>query len=115
MPAQLNLLPQPRKLTLSGGALDLRASFIALEADPAADLHFAGIQAQAALNYDAGLMYEIVAGANESAQLTISLDAGIGHAQGYRLSITADGMRVAGADAAGAFYGVQTLIQLVQT
>ena len=42
MASQLNLLPQPRQITLTGGTLDLPPGVIALDADPAAELAFAG-------------------------------------------------------------------------
>jgi hexosaminidase len=39
-------------------------------------------------------------------------DHSIGHSQGYRLSITPDGITITAADAAGDFYATQTLAQL---
>ena len=113
MPSQLNLLPQPRSVQLMGGTLDLYPGFIALAADPAAPLRPAGLSAQQVLKQYAGLECEIVGGTNSTALLTISL--GEGHAEGYRLSITAGGIHIVGNDPAGAFYGVQTLNQLLQT
>ncbi len=115
MPAQLNLLPLPRTVRLQGGTLDLRGGLIALDSDPAAPLWSAGARAQAALERYANIEVAIVGGANDSALLTITVGGGTGHAQGYRLSITANGIHIAGDDAAGAFYGVTTLVQLLQT
>ncbi|MEP7290227.1 MAG: glycoside hydrolase family 20 zincin-like fold domain-containing protein [Chloroflexota bacterium] len=114
MSSQLNLLPLPRSVQLSGGSLDLQGAFIALAADPAADLRFAGLSAQKALKQHAGLDCDLVSGSSVPALLTITL-GGVGHAEGYRLSITSSGIKVAGDDPAGAFYGVQTLNQLLQT
>ena len=113
MPTQLNLYPQPRTATLTGGTLELRETLIALAADPAATLWPAGARAQEALK-SAGMNSEIVGGTNGDALLTITLGEGVGHAQGYRLSITSDGIRINGDDAAGAYYGAQTLAQFVQ-
>ncbi len=114
MPPQLDLLPQPRVVELSGGTLSLQAGLIALAADPAADLRPAGLAAQQALK-NAGLECELVGGANSAAVVTITLGSGSGKAQGYRLTVAADGIRIAGDDPAGAFYGAQTLAQLLQT
>ncbi len=113
MASQLNLLPQPRIVRVSGGALDLHGGLIALEADPAADLRFAGIQAQQALKQYAGLECEMVGGSNDTAVLTITLESG--KQQGYQLTISEQGIHILGYDPAGAFYGVQTLIQLLRT
>ncbi|MBI1258001.1 MAG: family 20 glycosylhydrolase [Chloroflexi bacterium] len=115
MPAQLNLLPQPRSATLTGGTLDLHGSFVALNTDPAAALWPAGECVQQALRSLTSLATEILGGANSDAAVTITLGDGVGHAQGYRLSVAADGITIAGDDAAGAYYGAQTLAQLLQT
>ena len=41
--------------------------------------------------------------------ITLSLGTDVGHAEGYSLVVDADGVNLVGADAAGVFYGVQTL------
>jgi hypothetical protein len=116
------LLPQPQRLELTGGAFALpETGWIALNVPRPADLFFAARRAQAALRDFAGARWEI-AGGDLPAMLTITLDHAdtglkprVVRAEGYRLTITPDGIRIAGNDAAGAFYGVMTLIQLVQT
>lgn len=45
----------------------------------------------------------------------LALDSAIARAEGYRLTISAEGIVIAGHDLAGVFYGVQTLRQLLQT
>ena len=108
MPAQLNLFPQPRSATLSGGTLDLnsRGALLALNTDPAAALWAAGERTQQALQ-SAGIEAEIIGGANDTALVTITLGTSVGHAQGYRLTVAADGIAIAGDDAAGAYYGAK--------
>ncbi|NGN65307.1 beta-N-acetylhexosaminidase [Streptomyces sp. A7024] len=44
--------------------------------------------------------------------IELALDAGLG-AETYQLTVAADGIRIAGGDAAGVFYGVQSLRQLL--
>ena len=74
MSASINLLPQPRSMTLTGGTFTLTAGFIALDADPAVDLLAAGQRLQAALSTFAGLDCEIVAGAHDGAPITITFE-----------------------------------------
>ncbi len=114
MTSQLNLLPGPRSLSRTGDTLSLRAGLIALQADPAAELWFTGRRIQSALSDYAGLDCAIVGGADDEALVTVTLSS-TGHPEGYRLSITTDGITITGNDPAGAFYGAATLIQLLQT
>ena len=69
---------------------------------------------QAALKTYAGLDCEIVGGANDDALVTITLER---HRSRGGLSPVdhGGGIRIAGDDAAGAFYGALTLVQLLQT
>jgi len=46
------------------------------------------------------------------AQTKVRLDRASEHAQGYRLSITRDGVSIVAHDEAGAFYAKQTLAQI---
>ncbi len=110
------LLPVPREFSLKGGTVNLTAleGLISLRHDPAAPLLFSGQRAQAALKQYADVDWAI-AGGDLPGSLEISIDPGIGQPQGYRLTVHAEGIRIAGSDAAGAFYGVCTLAQLLQT
>jgi hypothetical protein len=123
MTDQLNLLPQPRKLTVSNDTtvlVDKRLIVI-----PNASLWFEAQQVQTALT-SAGLKWEIVAGAPQveyaDSGLVMTTDADLdandaarfSHAQGYRLEISPSVIRIHGADVAGVFYGICTLRQLLQ-
>jgi hexosaminidase len=46
------------------------------------------------------------------AEVTLALDGRL-DAEGYKLSVTRDGVRIVGADRAGVLYGIQTLRQLI--
>lgn len=107
------LLPIPREI-------DLRNSFVALAEPcliviPDATLLFEAQQAQQALVEYAGVHWPIVAGKDYSTiGLTLSIDSDIDYAQGYHMTIRDGVVNIVGADAAGVFYGVCTLRQLLQ-
>lgn len=46
-------------------------------------------------------------------QIEIQVDSGIGGAEAYRLDISSDKITIVGADNAGAFYGIQSLLSLL--
>jgi hexosaminidase len=108
------LVPYPQKLELTGDVLVLPESgVIALNVPCPADLFFAAQQAQAALRDRAGVNWTI-AGGDVAARLVIRFDDALDRAESYRLLITDDGIELAGFDAAGIYYGVITLAQLIQ-
>lgn len=55
--------------------------------------------------------YQVV---EQAANLLLTLDSSIVHADGYRLQITAAGVQIVAQTAAGLFYGLQTLRQIQQ-
>ncbi len=107
------LLPIPRELNMTG-------EFVALAEDrliviPGADLLFEAQTAQQALVDFSGLQWRIVAGENyASTGLSLRIDPSVTTPQGYRLTIGDGRIAVRGADAAGVYYGVCTLRQLLQ-
>ncbi len=109
------LLPLPRELKLQDGQLDLSTldASIALDHDPAAPLVFAAQRARDALNRALPKSWDI-AGGGHSAALRLAVDASAAQPQGYRLSIRSEGIQIIGGDFAGVFYGVCTLVQLLQ-
>ncbi len=115
MSTDLNLLPHPQRVTLHDGAYPLPGNgAIALAVERPADLLFTAQRAQAAIRAVTGQAWSI-AGGPVPATLTLAVDWALGHAEGYRLTVTDDGIRITGADNAGVFYGVMTLTQLLQT
>ncbi len=108
------LLPYPRQLELSGDVFMLPgAGVIALNVAQSDTLLFTAQQVQAALWDEIAANWTIAAG-NVRSALKITLDTAIGHAEGYRLTVRDDGIELIGHDPAGVFYGVMTLIQLIQ-
>jgi len=117
--SDLTLLPQPRQLTLTGGALFISPNrLIVLDASDAGALFFSAKRLQAALAERVGVGWEIVANATAPhAQVGATLSvvaSGTRHPQGYELTITPEGIHAVASTPAGLFYAVCTLIQLLE-
>lgn len=112
----LILLPKPRSVTGRPGEYRLTgASRITCQGDPASLFPIARRLQQALLETQR-VGWTLRAGAQRSsngATITLAPEQGI-PAQGYRLRISDDGIDVAAGDAAGAFYGVMTLVQMLR-
>jgi hypothetical protein len=112
----LNLLPYPRKVKPAEGTLNLAQSgLIALNVPRPTSLLFTAQRLRRALEAYVGPNWEAIGGGYVPAGIRLTLDDGVIHTQGYHLVIASDGIRIAGHDEAGIFYGVATLIQLLQT
>src|SRR5262245_46394639 len=110
----LNLLPLPRTLTPLSGTFSLREQgAIVLEGADRAGMRPAADRLHAALQ-GAGWSWTR-ASAAEGPAIVLRLEPGAGApAQGYALSILPDEVSLRAADPAGLFYGVGTLIQIIQ-
>jgi len=106
------LLPTPREMDWSGGVLALPQQL--LIAIPGAALLYEAQVAQDALVHDAGVHWPIVAARSGGAGLILQLDDSLPRPQSYHLTIGEGRIVVRGADAAGVFYGVCTLRQLLR-
>ncbi len=118
LPTSPCLLPEPRHVELSGGTLSIHPARLIVIHSPHPDqLLFEAQEAQRALSEYAGATWHIHGSAAVPAGhagLTIALDPGQSHAQGYTLEINDAGIRIVAPDPAGAFYGVMTLAQLLR-
>ena len=103
--ATITIVPRPRSLEQGGPGCTL-ASPVAMTAGD--DVATAGALLGEYLPLDSS---GVDAG---EPGVTITIDASIG-AEGYTLTSDAEGVRITGGDAAGAFYGAQTLLQLLPT
>ena len=116
MPKQNVLLPRPRQLNWLPDECRLEGErYISLSGSVTADLLRTGRTVQRALA-EAGADWELTAGAAGRPYGVIVAEdrALVPHREGYRLSIRPDEVRLIGADAAGVFYGAQTLKQIAR-
>src|SRR5207237_8950913 len=115
----LNLLPIPQRLTESGGTFAASdRQLILLDGTAPQGLRFSAARLQQALSNRLGLTWELAASSATprsqiAATLRVTPDK-VSHAQGYELSITPGGITVEAHDEPGIFYGVCTLIQIIE-
>ena len=117
--SQLILLPVPRELELTGGIYPLDSGRrLILDGPVPGDLLFAAQRLQTALSAHAGVEWSLAASeagpAQEIGAVLWVNPQRVTHPQGYELSITPNTLSVIAHDAAGIFYGVCTLIQLLE-
>lgn len=116
----LVFLPHPRHLTHLDGVCTLSLdAVILLDAPCPQDIVFSARRVQATLTERLGLNWSLAAGragwTDVRPGLTLSLMPDvIAQPQGYRLTIAPEGIQVYAHDAAGIFYAVCTLAQLLQ-
>ncbi len=116
---QLLLLPQPQSLTAGAGVYLLTPQRrIVLEGATPAALRGAGQRLQAALAESAQVDWDLAASAlgppAEIGAVLRVVPEGVAHAQGYVLTIGPDQIVIEAATPAGVFYGVCTLVQIIQ-
>lgn len=119
MPRQINLLPLPQQITQGSGENTLtNTKLITLETAAPEDLLFTAREFQQAFFRLTGYNWQIVGGGEVPAEhvgLRLIVDDSTGREQGYTLSSQpGEPIRIQGHDTAGVFYGIQTLIQLIQ-
>jgi hypothetical protein len=109
----LTLLPIPRQLEYFDGNLTLSDNALIVISDRR--LLFEAQMVQRTLLAFGGVAWPIVAGKDYgNAGLRLTIDEHQKFAQGYLLTITDGQISIIGADAAGVFYGVCTLRQIMQ-
>ncbi|HET6313923.1 MAG TPA: glycoside hydrolase family 20 zincin-like fold domain-containing protein, partial [Chloroflexia bacterium] len=115
----LYLLPHPRSLSLSAGRYALTPNGrILLEGAAPSELLGAGRRLQAALAKHADLTWELSAGGlgpvDEVGIVLRLAPGGVAHREGYELTITPEGTVIQAQSPVGVFYGVCTLVQILQ-
>jgi hexosaminidase len=113
------LLPVPRQLGLTGGTVSLADDRLILLAGPEPQrLRFAARQLQAAVAERAGFGWLLAAGRDVpptrvGARLIVT-PGSMRHSQGYQLTITSEGIDIVASAPVGVWYGVLTLLQLLE-
>lgn len=116
----LLLLPQPRHVERLTSAYVLKPDcVILLDSAAPQQLRFAALRIQLALRQHADLAWAIVASAatplDQIGLILRVAPSRVTQPQGYELAIEPDRITIEAHDAAGVFYGVCTLIQLLET
>ncbi len=113
------LLPMPRRITRLEGNFPFEdGRLVLLDPRQPQAVRFAGLRFCAAMRQHLGLDWDVTASSAVPAGqvgLTLAMmPEAVAQPEGYRLRIIPEGITIQGRDAAGVFYGVCTLIQLVQ-
>lgn len=114
------LLPAPRVLRPTGGTCTIvDRRLIVLDGDAPQALLFSARRLQAALDRHRSVAWKIVASTavpHDDVGITLSVvPGGVGHPQGYRITVSPGGISVVGATPAGIFYAVCTLCQILES
>ncbi len=112
-PPELGLVPRPKTLIEQEGTFTVDQNTVIVangKLSKVADQLRGYLSPSTGLSLPAGKE----AGKNS---ITLSIDPSLKHLgkEGYRLAVTSDGIRIVSTDTPGAFYGVQTLRQLMPT
>lgn len=113
------LMPAPRRRVLQDGLYPLTGDkLILLDHEAPQALLFTGQRFQRALQDRCGLRWDVVGSSavpESQTGLILGVHSGFNiPAQGYELKISEQGLAIHACDLAGAFYGVCTLIQIIE-
>lgn len=119
MTERLIFLPTPRHITwLEGNFTFEDGRLVLLDSRQAQAVRFAAQRFCAAVQQHLGLDWDVTASsavpAGQVGLILAIMPEAVAHPEGYRLRVAPEGITIQGRDAAGVFYGVCTLIQLVQ-
>jgi hexosaminidase len=109
--AQINIIPAPSSVKQGSGNFIVGPSTVLQFSSTHADVKRIAGELNAAFKRAAG--FELKAGTSSSnvIQLVLNSNASLGN-EGYQLSVTANGVKIAANKPAGLFYGMQSLLQL---
>jgi hypothetical protein len=113
MTLQPILLPMPREMHLTGEHRILQQTALSVIESPG--LYFEGQVLQQALREFSGVSWSLVVGHDyANTGVILAIDDSVKQSQGYHLSINMHDIAIRAKDAAGVYYGVCTLRQLLQ-
>lgn len=105
---QSRIIPTPKQVSVGRGDVTLQASWVI---SFAGQLKNEAQLLQQELNAQ-GITLALSDQEYGDQRIALSVDANLGKAEAYRLTITDSAIQIQGADAAGVFYGVQSLLSL---
>lgn len=107
----INIIPVPVSLTQGAGSFTLNGKTALV----ATDAQFAAAAAYLAGKVKGSTGYELTIGTQPvgSNAITFVVDTTVSNTEGYTLTSNSDGVVIGASTAAGAFYGMQTLLQLL--
>ncbi len=110
--SSLNLIPRPRTVSSAGASFEVGPETpLIVDADDSELSRLAEVWAEP-LRSEAGWALPVADGPCRPRAICVTVD-GAERAEHYRLSVERDGVHLVGADHAGAFYGLQTLRQML--
>ncbi len=118
--ARLQLLPAPRSVDMTGGTFRLPPDvYIVLDPHATTRDIFAAERFVIEAESLTATRFHITMGtasvhSEQEIRACVDDAAGNGHEQGYRLSITREGIEIAAPTAVGTFYAFQTLLQILR-
>jgi hexosaminidase len=108
----MSIIPKPVRMTFTKGFFTLSPDTVIVAAGPAQGL---GQQLAARLAPATGTHFQVACASSSASQITIDVDPHLSQfgREGYTLNVTAESVVIQSAAPAGAFYAIQSLLQLL--
>lgn len=110
----MKIIPVPKKITMGEGTLSLKDARIAVDAKCDIRITKAAVTLKGEIEAVAGCFVKLGAALGKPSDKAVYVAEGVGGDEGYTLKVTKDGVEILGNSAAGAFYAIQTLRQMIK-
>ena len=110
----MKLIPVPKKITEKSGTLDLTGLDVAVKYPSDGRLTARATDLKADLEAATGEVIRLYAAPTAPGAKAIYIEDRGDDSEAYTLEVTKDGVLISGSSAAGAFYGMQTLRQMIK-
>lgn len=109
-----NILPEPKSIKMTEGAFSLSDICILIEDGIDARVIKKAAELKAKIFEKTGKKVVLSRALAREKAITIAKDASLS-SEGYSIEVTTDGIKIAGGDDAGCFYGIVTLLEMLET